>query len=172
MKVCKCGNEYQQYTSLQNCCVPCALAKGRKQIAKADRLDKKVRLAKLETTGDRLKKIQTVFNRYIRLRDDGKPCISCERKTGCKINAGHFLSVGSHPELRFSVINVFSQCEYCNQYKSGNQSAYETNLRELIGHSLVDLLKSKHPPLKLSKPDCEDYLILIKRLLKFEQTRN
>jgi hypothetical protein len=174
-KICKCGNEYIQYTTLQTICVPCALVKGRKTIkkekmvaAKEERSGLRLRRKKLETTGDRLKKIQIVFNRYIRLRDYEQPCISCLRWTGKKVNAGHFLSVGSHPELRFSPINVWRQCEHCNTYKSGNQAAYETNLRERIGDSLVDLIKSKHPPMQLKKADCADYEILIKRLLKFQ----
>jgi hypothetical protein len=172
---CKCGNEYEKFTSLQTVCYQCAIEKGRKLILKekllAAREEKKglrLRRKALETTGDKLKKIQTVFNKYIRERDKGKPCISCLRWTGKKVNAGHFLSVGSHPELRFSPINVWQQCEYCNSYKSGNQAAYETNLRLEIGDSLVDFLKSKHPPLKLKKVDCEDYEMLIKRLLKFQ----
>jgi hypothetical protein len=56
----------------------------------------------------------------------------------------------------------------CNTYKGGNQAAYEKNLRKVIGDSLVDFLKSKHPPMQLKKADCEDYEKLIRRLLKFQ----
>ena len=41
-----------------------------------------------------LKKVQTAFNAYIRGRDHKKPCISCSRSSGAKVNAGHYKTVG------------------------------------------------------------------------------
>ena len=66
------------------------------------------------------------FHLYIRNRDQGKPCISCGKKT--KLQAGHFYSAGKHPQLRFNEDNVHGQCLSCNYYKSGDLLNYRINL--------------------------------------------
>jgi len=104
----------------------------------------------LKSRSDWLKDLQVVFNRFIRLRDAGNPCISCGRNSGAKMNAGHYLSVGSHPELRFNELNTNIQCEHCNSFKSGNQAAYRVELIKKIGLAQVEKLESKHEPLKLT----------------------
>jgi hypothetical protein len=104
----------------------------------------------LKSRSDWLKDLQVVFNRFIRLRDAGNPCISCGRNSGAKMNAGHYLSVGSHPELRFNELNTNIQCEHCNSFKSGNQAAYRVELIKKIGLEQVEKLESKHEPLKLT----------------------
>ena len=91
---------------------------------------------------------QASFNAWIRFRDEGEPCNSCGRSTGCKINAGHYLSVGSHPELRFNPLNVNLQCEYCNVYKSGNIKEYRPRLIDKIGLELVEWLEGPNDAMK------------------------
>ena len=48
-----------------------------------------------------------IFNVYIKLRDKGKPCISCgkyehEIKNFRGWHAGHYLSIGARKDLRFN----------------------------------------------------------------------
>lgn len=90
-------------------------------------------------------KAQTIFNKYVRLRDNGNVCISCQ-KPPRKKNAGHYLSRGAHPELRYHPLNCHLQCEHCNSFKSGNQTLYRSHLVEKIGHSNVDWLEGPHKP--------------------------
>ncbi len=91
------------------------------------------------------KKVQATFNKYIRLRDKGKPCISCGRLTGCKLNAGHYKSSGSHPALKFEPDNCHLQCEHCNTYSSGNLIKYRINLIDKVGLKRVEWLEGAHP---------------------------
>lgn len=91
---------------------------------------------------------QKTFNAWVLVRDDGKPCSSCGRSTGCKMNAGHFLSVGSTPELRFHPLNVHVQCEHCNSFKSGNIGEYRPMLIDKIGLDKVEWLEGPHEPKK------------------------
>ena len=59
---------------------------------------------------------QQVFNRMIRLLDEGKPCISCGRSQfGSYWDAGHYRSVGSCPEIRFDPRNCHIQGSGCNR---------------------------------------------------------
>jgi hypothetical protein len=44
------------------------------------------------------KQLQELFNKFIRLRDQGKPCISCERPKDY-LQAGHFYSVRMYEGL-------------------------------------------------------------------------
>lgn len=95
-----------------------------------------------------LKLTQTVFNAWVRFRDKGEPCNSCGRSTGCKMNAGHFLSVASHPSLRFNALNAHLQCEHCNRYKNGNMGGYKPRLIEKIGLDKVEWLEGPHDKVK------------------------
>lgn len=130
-----------------------------KEQAEARRKDRE-KLKSLKTRSEWLRDAQAAFNRYIRLRDDGLPCISCGRNTGAKMNAGHYLSVGAHPELRFNELNVHRQCEHCNSFKSGNQAEYRKRLIDKIGQAEVDKLEGPQEPLKLSISEIQE---LIKR---------
>tara|TARA_R110002167_G_scaffold106599_6_gene273246 strand:+ start:5408 stop:5830 length:423 start_codon:yes stop_codon:yes gene_type:complete len=139
----------------------------RKQKIKDINKDVKERKEKLKTTSDYLKEVQVIFNKWIRLRDAGDVCISCQ-KTAKKENAGHYRSVGSCPNLRFEPLNVHLQCEYCNTYQHGNLIPYRQNLIKKIGISSVEWLESNHEPKHYSKSDLielkEKYRKLIKEL--------
>ena len=88
-----------------------------------------------------LKKTQTIINKYVRLRDKYKPCISCGT-TKAKWDAGHFKSSGGHQQLRFNTLNIHKQCVRCNQYLSGNLVSYEEALIKKIGKSKVEEFKA------------------------------
>lgn len=141
-----------------------AKAKKKVEQRRADRIKKE----SFKTRSEWLKDLQVVFNKFIRLRDTGKPCISCGRDTGAKMNAGHYLSVGAHPELRFNEMNCHRQCEHCNSFKSGNQSQYRPRLIEKIGLEKVEWLEGKHEPLKLTideiKAKIAEYRLKIKEM--------
>jgi hypothetical protein len=76
-------------------------------------------------------KLQSVFNKYIRLRDEGLGCISCGSFN--EIQAGHFYNVGHYSWLRFNENNVHSQCKRCNYFLRGNLLPYRENLIKKIG---------------------------------------
>lgn len=94
---------------------------------------------------------QLEFNRFIRLRDYFEPCISCGKDDVLEWHAGHFLSVGSHPELRFNEDNVHKQCSQCNTHKSGNQLKYRQQLVAKIGLPKVEQLETQTGQLKLTR---------------------
>ena len=129
------------------CSPACALAytvEQNKKKAKQQRKDTSQRKEAIKTMGQLAKEAQIAFNAFIRQRDKGKPCISCGRSTGCKMNAGHFRAVGSCPELRFNTWNVWLQCEKCNSYLSGNYGEYRKRLIDKIGLLKVEWLEGKH----------------------------
>lgn len=92
------------------------------------------------------------FNKFIRGRDSGNPCISCDTtKPNIQYAAGHFIPAGSCTALRFDELNVHRQCNvYCNQHKSGNRVAYRESLIKKFGQETVDFLEGPQPVIKIT----------------------
>ena len=159
-KVCKapsCRASFVPVRMGQKTCpnAKCALEHIRAEKQRERTREKRAGLRKLRTRRDWLKLCQIAFNAMIRIRDEFEPCISCGRSTGAKRNAGHYLSVGSHPELRFHEDNCHSQCEHCNSWKSGNAVAYRIRLIEKIGVERVEWLEGPHEPAKWTIEELE-----------------
>ena len=117
--------------------------------------EKKVRLDALKTQSEHLKELQVIFNKWIRLRDKGLNCISCD-KPPKKENAGHYRSAGANPELRFEHLNVHLQCEHCNTYLHANLINYRINLIKKIGLEKVEWLEGPHETKNYSIPELEE----------------
>ncbi|HCG8155657.1 TPA: recombination protein NinG [Vibrio parahaemolyticus] len=109
---------------------------------------------KIKKYGYRVQKAQEQFNRFIVLRDSGKPCASCGRYL--PLCCGHFRSVGAAPELRFNEDNAHGQCYECNGNKSGNSKEYRRGLIERIGLSRLETLESYHSPQNWTVHDLYD----------------
>lgn len=88
---------------------------------------------------DLKKKAQRVFNKWIRERDAGEPCLACGKHSD-KMDASHFIAQGSSGYLRYSEENVHSTCQSCNRFKGGNLLEYRANLIKKIGEDRVDWL--------------------------------
>jgi hypothetical protein len=81
------------------------------------------------------------------------------------MNAGHYMSVGSTPELRFNEDNVHKQCERCNSYFSGNLVNYRRELINRIGVERVEFLERKdHEPLKLTIDEIKELIKKYKKM--------
>lgn len=146
LKSCKiCKSRFEPFLSTQSTCgAICALTDARRKALRDSKVRLKSRREALKSLSDHHRETQAIFNTFIRLRDHNNPCISCQRSTGAKRNAGHYLAVGSHPELRYNEDNVHSQCEHCNSYLSGNQQQYRIHLLNLIGIERLAALEGPH----------------------------
>ncbi len=98
---------------------------------------------------------QAEFNAYIRERDAGLPCISCDRYHDGQHHAGHYRTVGSNPELRFNEDNCHRQCAPCNNHLSGNIAGYTPNLIAKIGQARFDALMGPHEAKRYRREDFE-----------------
>ncbi len=170
---CKiCGNTYvKQNMQHLTCGMDCAIKYAKKHLPQKIAKEKnKKRKEELEKDKSYLiKKAQSLFNKYIRLRDKGKPCISCGYIGNRQIHAGHYIPVGRRPALRFNVLNCHAQCSICNNHKSGNLAEYRLNLIKKIGLEKVEWLES-HTEVK--KYDVEYLQRLIKILNKKIRRKN
>ncbi|UII80045.1 recombination protein NinG [Flagellimonas sp. CMM7] len=89
-----------------------------------------------------IEKTQKLFNRYIRLRDTFKPCISSGILWKRDFDAGHFFPVKQYNELRFDYDNCHGQSIMDNRGNEGNFHGYAANLPLRIGDErFAELLK-------------------------------
>lgn len=120
----------------------------------------------LKTTQDWLKEAQTIFNKYIRLRDMGLLCISCNTIPKKK-NAGHYFSSGGHSNVRFDEDNVHLQCEHCNTFLSGNLLNYQIGIEKRIGaEKLIELQGKAHLEKRWSVEELKEIIKKYKNLVR------
>jgi hypothetical protein len=131
--------------------------------------DKKKKQAKAEllTVQDYVKMAQQVFNSYIRKRDSGKRCISCDTKLIGKFDAGHYYNSYNHWSVRFDENNVHGQCVQCNQHMHGNLIEYGIRLEQLIGKDEFEILREDAYKLrKFTTDELKGIIAEYKRKLK------
>lgn len=120
-----------------------------KRVTMAAKVDKALTRAKresLKSKAQHAKEAQTAFNAFVRERDADQPCISCGRWHNGQYHAGHYLSVGARPELRFTETNVHKQCAPCNTHLSGNAVLFRRGLVAKLGLEIVEWLEGPHEP--------------------------
>jgi hypothetical protein len=180
-KVCKV--KYVKTKPLQSVCgFECSLVlsktktkkeKSIKLIINDDKKTTKQKLDALKTKPELVKELQAVFNAYIRQRDYGNNCISCQKpilwglgSTGGVCDAGHYLSIGSRPNLRFNEDNVNAQCKHCNNFLAGNVLEYRKGLISKIGLQKVEALECDQSVNKYSREDLKNMISKYKLKIK------
>jgi hypothetical protein len=117
-------------------------------------------------------KAKAALHAYIRARDEGKSCISCDTilvklgRVGGDYDAGHFRSVGSAKHMEFVENNIHGQCKHCNDFLKGNQLEYERRLRIRKGDAFVDELLADNESRKLTIDDFKEIEATFKQKLK------
>lgn len=166
-KICK-DSFLPQYSSLQATCTKpeCVVAWSKKTEEKKSKREIKAMKERIKSVSQWRKELQQVFNTFIRLRDRGKPCISCGKALQGKYDAGHYYSVGSYPNLRFHDDNVHGQCVECNQHKHGNLLEYNEGILKRIGKSKLEELRSiRHERLSLPLDEIKEKIEYYKKLI-------
>jgi hypothetical protein len=123
---------------------------------KADRIKHRAAVAAAKPLAVLRREAQEEFNRFIKLRDAGRPCIACGRHHDGQWHAGHYLTVGAHPELRFEESNCHKSCQPCNTHLSGNLIEYRKGLLLRYGAELVEWLEGPHDPKHYTRDDLID----------------
>jgi hypothetical protein len=159
---CKaCGKHFTRSNSFRTVCSGSCVdffaakvereAKRRAKEAKKLEAEKtRARRVALKSRRDWLEEAQKAVNAYVRARDRGLSCISCEKPWEDTFQAGHYLSRGARPELRFDLDNIHGQCVRCNMHLSGNLIGYRAGLAERRSDAVIAKLEGPHPPAKWS----------------------
>ena len=174
-KTCKaCKGRFAPSRPMQVACGPqCAIAyaqttrqKKERQQATQERAEAR---KKLKTRADYVREAQAAVNRYVRLRDRDKGCVSCDRPAtwNGQWHASHFRSVGAASSVRFNLWNIHKACSVCNHHLSGNLSEYRPRLVVLIGQDRVDWLDSQNQVVRYEI----EYLERLKRVFNKRANR-
>jgi len=165
-RVCKSEFTPTYATTQSVCSVKCAVVLTEVKKSQEWAKKKKVLKDELTTVQDLMKVAQQVFNKYIRLRDQGKNCISCGQKPK-KENAGHFYSAGTHTSVRFDERNVHLQCEHCNSFLSGNLLMYRERLLAKLGFEEFErLTEDATKTRKYTREELKEIIQKYKNILK------
>jgi hypothetical protein len=161
MKCKHCKAPFVKQRAMQSTCsIPCALglveSKKAKAQAKAAAEERKLTAqarVRLKTRSELANEAQVAVNAYVRLRDAALPCVSCGRHHQGQYHAGHYMSRGARPDLRFDLDNIHKQCAPCNEHLSGNIANYRIELVKRIGQEGVDRLEGPAKPDKLTRDE-------------------
>ena len=163
MPRCKhCKKKFEAIHFNQKYCTDDECMKVWIQKAKETQWKKKKKRMKeeLRTTSDYIKEAQKWVNKFVRIRDKDKGCVSCDAPLNGKFDAGHFFSAGGFGSVRFDVRNIHGQCVYCNQWEHGNLYKYHIRLLARIGLKEFEDLERQSK--KMKKWDKEELKEIIK----------
>lgn len=184
-RLCKhCKSPFTPFRDLEGWCSPVCglevakarLAAQRAKLQRKERAETKAKLIEMKPRKWWLAKAKKQMHLYVRLRDNGKSCCSCDRilnltgKIGGDYDAGHLRSVGSAKHLEFDPRNVWGQCKFCNDKLHGNEREYERRLRLKEGDSLVDNLMADNTERHLKITDFQEIEAYYK--LKIKELKN
>lgn len=94
----------------------------------------------VKTLSDYENEAKKSFQKWVRLRDADKPCISCG-KFAKDPAGGHFYPAGTYSGLIFNPDNCHLQCNNdCNKNRSGNLLEYRKGLIKRYGIAFVENL--------------------------------
>tara|TARA_B110000285_G_scaffold6073_1_gene6383 strand:- start:62 stop:454 length:393 start_codon:yes stop_codon:yes gene_type:complete len=111
-----------------------------------------------------VKKLDTVFSKYIRQRDadnEMSTCFTCGKQDHWKrLQNGHFQSRRFY-STRWDEVNCQVQCAGCNVFKYGEQFIFGQNLDSKFGEGTAQELHIKARKItKISSPELEELIKL------------
>lgn len=126
-------------------------------------------MAKKLSRSKLIKKLDTIFSKYIRQRDAKKEiatCFTCGKKAHWKkLQNGHFQSRRFYA-TRWDEMNCQVQCAGCNVFKYGEQFTFGLNLDSKFGAGTAQRLHTKARVItKLSTPDIEELISMYENLV-------
>jgi len=87
-----------------------------------------------------LTNVKNICHEFIRERDKGLPCISCNGLWQSDFQAGHFYKAELFSTLKFDEKNISGQCVGCNIRKEGNESGYRVGIINRYGKEHLEYL--------------------------------
>ena len=151
IKKCKnkgCSNTFEQYNSLVSWCSPaCGYQTSQEKLKQKEAKDWKQRKKQLKEQVKTLKQYEAdakrSFQKWVRLRDKDKPCISCGSSEKELVDGGHYFKAELYSGLIFDERNCHKQCRKCNRYLGGNEIQYRLGLVERYGKEYVEKLEQE-----------------------------
>ena len=172
-KKCKyCKERFEYMNSFQPFCFKDECIKAHNQKTKEKKSKEFKKEFKENDKSTLMKLSQVLVNKYVRLRDLSKPCISCGYKGNSRqIHAGHYKPVGNNQQLRYNTINIHAQCSICNNHLSANLVNYRVALIEKIGLEKVEWLECNHKTKKYTLEYLQKLIKVFRKKIKLYETK-
>jgi hypothetical protein len=138
----KCKYCLERYTPKHSSLEPCPKYECRikhleANTAKINRANKAKAKDDIKSYAQRLGEAKKVFQKWIRIRDKDKQCISCGSVSSTVWDGGHYKKAEIYSGVIFHEHNVNIQCGKCNRYLGGNELNYRVGLIAKIGEQEV-----------------------------------
>lgn len=166
-----CKDKFSPFNSFQKFCFKDECIKAHNSTERSKKQRKAVKEHKSSDKSIQLKLAQTIVNKYVRLRDQNKPCISCGHKEGRQFHAGHYESAGGNQQQRFYTLNIHKQCSICNNFKSGNLIPYRLFMIKKYGIEKVESIESDHSTKKYTVEYLHRMIRVFRKKIKLYEKR-
>jgi hypothetical protein len=120
---------------------------------------------KLKTLGQYEAEAKKSFQKWIRMRDDKQPCISCGIQQTDLWDGGHYKKAEIYSGVIFDENNCHRQCRKCNRFLNGNELNYRQGLIQRYGIEFADQIEQKANETRNYKFSKEE---LIAKKLKYD----
>jgi hypothetical protein len=173
MKQKRCKVCQELFTPIQfaqtACGYKCAIIHSKNLKLKKELKDWKVEKAilkdKLKTLGQYEAEAKKSFQKWIRMRDDKQPCISCGIEQTDLWDGGHYKKAEIYSGVIFDENNCHKQCRKCNRFLNGNELNYRQGLIQRYGIDFADHIEQKANETRNHKFTKEE---LIAKKLKYD----
>ena len=123
----------------------------------------------MKSIANLIQELQTVFNLYIRTRDAGLPCISCDNPYPS--DCGHLFKKSIRPAMRFNPMAAGLQCRECNSMHDGNYENFCLGIAKRYGKEYLETViqtanNSRKVSEKWSRSDLLEQIIFYKGEIK------
>lgn len=98
---------------------------------------------KLKTLSQYEAEAKKSFQKYIRMRDEKQPCISCGIENTELWDGGHFKKAEIYSGVIFDESNCHKQCRKCNRFLGGNELNYRAGLIQRYGVEYTDQIEER-----------------------------
>lgn len=127
--------------------------------------EKAVLKDKLKTLSQYEADAKKSFQKWVRLRDNKQPCISCGIEQTELWDGGHYKKAEIYSGVIFNENNCHKQCRKCNRFLGGNELNYRQGLIERYGIEYADAIELKANETRNYKYTKEE---LIAKKIKFD----
>jgi hypothetical protein len=134
---------FNQQTCDYKCAIQLSKDKQKEKEAKEWKAEKAILRDNLKTLGQYEADAKKSFQKWVRMRDDKHPCISCGTIKADTYDGGHYFKAELFSGLIFDERNCHKQCRKCNRFLNGNELQYRQGLISRYGIEFVDQLESE-----------------------------
>lgn len=146
-KMCGCYSDFLLKTEPGKLIMQKAMLKASKPRLEVEKNNTEMQQAeKFKKDRDKLNyllvNVRNECHKFIRKRDEFKPCISCGVAYDTTFQAGHFFKAELFSNLKFNENNIHGQCKKCNLFNDGNESGYRVGLMQRYGNEYLSELNA------------------------------